>query len=240
MKKIIAVFIIVSIVFCFVGCDDNDVGVSDKNNPEPNTNISTDGGLEPDEYIPDEEWALKVLISNDELFDALEIVKAKKIITPTYAISENLDDRYCVLYYFSQRHNERHTYPISFVDFFKDENTVWKYSILVFDLSRENHKCNRPYDHAPLLHVLDNNKSEIEKYNVYPFINIKVVDRAVDISDKSLVTINVKSTVENSQNGTSEYQIFYNGEEILSVFGCYNLSNEDIYLLIDNLIVVKN
>lgn len=235
MKKIIAVFLIVSIVFCFVGCNVfSHEKPQDDSIQNENKKVFHNGIKKAVDSYDDLLRAWNMINDNDHNFYSL---------TP-YVVKNDPDGRFKVVYYFYED-NRNAYYPISFDDFFTNEsyglfvNKIYLLDMSGNDCLHEDSKySNDPfakYSHMPFLYEEDEDYEKFKEYEEYPVINL-AGSFAVQIEDRSLVSI-----VETKSDNTYRYgyDIYYSKQKIITVDSCVPIDENLLNVILDNLVILK-
>lgn len=222
MKKLIALFLLITTTLVLFGCDDDLNGNSFPWWEKEDNHL---GAF----YIVEDYETFTHAISLAEENDSL--VTSKK----QYSFSESIGEEYKVIYSFTS-HVDWCYYPITIEKYFQKVKSAWWSTYMLYT---GNGYCENEYHDA---HDESLFGMEFGDYQKYPFIIIDTLceqNEIIEINDEVSVRVEQKFiTQEFTRDDYYRYYI-YNGETALFSFkSCIELNEETINALIDKVIIV--
>ena len=165
-------------------------------------------------------YSVKTLYSYKDVMDALEIVKERYDVAPTYTV-DNMGDNYTVLYNFVVGHCWTE-YPIDYETYFTTKSFGF-FSTYIF---MENRKCpghEIPSEHAAHSFITYEEEEDYEKLIKYCKENAcirmtQITQNVVEIEDRDLLTYR-----GGEGTGLIYYHIYYENKGIIELQSCEKL-----------------
>ena len=165
-------------------------------------------------------YSVKTLYSYKDVMDALEIVKERYNVKPTYTV-DNMGENYTVFYHFWVGHCWTE-YPIDYETYFTTKS-FGSFNTYIF---MENQKCpghENPSEHAAHSFITYEEEEDYEKLNKYYKENAciwmtRISKNVVEIEDRDLLTYR-----GGGETGLIYYSIYYENKEIMDLQSCVKL-----------------
>lgn len=173
--------------------------------------------------------AFKMLYSYEETMDAIEIVRERVEVAPTYTVKD-MGDEYTVLYQFS-KNGIWTEYPIDYETYFGSVSTGHLSTYIIFnDLECPGH--TNPGDCVGNFLRVNKYDEDYDRITGYWYhAGVRVVElRYVEIEDKSLLSY---------QNYGQLDTVYYDGVEIINLYSCVEL-DEDFFEVFFNSLVTTS
>ena len=244
MKKIISMMLVlVMTMLVLASC-----------NPSPSVDESTDNEAKGDEVnkepaVTDEtesrpsfHYAVKTLFSYDDVMSALEIVKQRHDVRPTYTVKDMGDD-YTVFYEFFDGPRLME-YPIDYDTYF----TTMSMGVFNTFIFLNNRSCPDADDHkfhpstVITAYKEDENYDKLIQYikeNVCVWMTQKRGE-VVEISDESLLTYEyIYTDIDGDTNRKTVYYISYDDQKIMELWSCVELDDKFFEDFFNGLVTIR-
>lgn len=179
--------------------------------------------------------AVKVLYSYDEVMEALDIVRERQEVKPTYTVND-MGDTYTVLYYFI-REGVWTEYPMDYETYFANiSNGFFCTYIFLNEQACPGHGDNTNCLSAKLrVNKFDEDYKKIVKYKSQACIRIYYEPTT---ASHVIAEIEDASLLRYTESG-NRYFIYYSDKEIMQLWSCIKLDDAFFDIFFDSVVTTS-